>query len=94
MIFNIINRGIVLGNIMFKRILAEGTYLTIHNTTIRDVAKNFNVSKSTVHKDLKERLPKIDGLLAKKVSAILEHNYLTRHIRGGEKTRQKYQRLK
>ena len=79
---------------MFKRILDEGSYLAIHNTTIRDVAKIFRVSKTTVHKDLKERLPKIDGVLAKKVSEILEHNYLTRHIRGGEKTRQKYHSLK
>ncbi len=79
---------------MSKRVLEEGFFLTKNRTTIRDVAKKFNISKSTVHKDLKERLPLIDVLLSKSVNEILEQNYAYRHIRGGEKTRQRYLGLK
>ena len=79
---------------MFKRVINEASYLTNQKKTIREVASTFNVSKSTVHKDLKERLPIIDKNLSTKVDELLLKNFSTKHIRGGEKTRLKYQSLK
>ena len=60
------------------------------HSTIRATAKHFGVSKSTVHKDLTERLPQIDHHLADEVRDILDINKSERHIRGGMATRQKY----
>ncbi len=54
------------------------------------IAKDFGVSKSTVHKDLTERLPEINATLAKEVKEILDYHKSIRHLRGGEATRQKY----
>ena len=79
---------------MIKRVLKEGFYLKENQTTIREVAKKFNVGKSTVHKDFKERLPLIDINLSESVDKTLYNNYINKHLRGGEKTRQKYQSLK
>lgn len=58
--------------------------------TVRVIAKEFGVSKSTVHKDLTERLPEINPELASEVKKILEHHKAIRHLRGGEATRKKY----
>ena len=68
--------------------LAE--YLLANNTTVRAAAKKFGVSKSTVHKDLSERLALCDRALYKQVKAILDENRSQRHIRGGMATRRKY----
>ncbi|NLK43791.1 MAG: stage III sporulation protein D, partial [Tissierellia bacterium] len=57
---------------------------------VRQAAGVFGVSKSTVHKDVTERLPKINPLVAKKVRDILETNKAERHIRGGKATKLKY----
>jgi len=57
---------------------------------VRQTARLFNVSKSTVHKDVTERLPSISKQLARKVKKILDQNKAERHIRGGEATRRKY----
>ena len=65
-------------------------YLIERRTTIRDAAKHFSVSKSTVHKDLSERLKEIDRSLYVQVKEILEQNKAERHLRGGEATRCKY----
>ena len=65
-------------------------YLIERRTTIRDAAKHFSVSKSTVHKDLSERLREIDRSLYVQVKEILEQNKAERHLRGGEATRCKY----
>jgi len=54
------------------------------------IAKDFGVSKSTVHKDLTERLPEINATLAKEVKEILDYHKSIRHLRGGEATRKKY----
>ena len=62
--------------------------------TVRQAAGVFGVSKSTVHKDMIERLPTINKRLAGKVRNILEHNKSERHIRGGEATRKKYKDTK
>jgi putative DeoR family transcriptional regulator (stage III sporulation protein D) len=58
--------------------------------TVREVAKKYNVSKSTVHKDVSERLKKIDIKVYEKVSGILAFNLSERHIRGGISTKNKY----
>ncbi|MBS5576235.1 MAG: sporulation transcriptional regulator SpoIIID [Oscillospiraceae bacterium] len=67
-------------------------YLIERRTTIRDAAKHFSVSKSTVHKDLSERLREIDRSLYVQVKEILEQNKAERHLRGGDATRRKYQK--
>lgn len=60
--------------------------------TVRVIAKEFGVSKSTVHKDLTERLPEINPELAKQVKEILEYHKSIRHLRGGEATKIKYKK--
>ncbi len=73
-----------------KRVLNEANYIIETSNTIRDIAKIFNVSKSTVHKDLHERLFYIDKKLFKKVEEILNYHTSIRHIRGGNSTKEKY----
>lgn len=70
------------------RRLAE--YVIEHKGTVRAAARRFGVSKSTVHKDLRERLPDYDPALYRQVRVILEENKAERHIRGGLATRNKY----
>jgi len=65
-------------------------YLLEHQCTVRAAAKRFGVSKSTVHKDMSERLKHIDRRLWVQVRALLERNKAERHIRGGLATRKKY----
>ena len=67
-------------------------YMIEHRSTVRSAAKAFGVSKSTVHKDLQERLPAINPVLYRQVKEILEENKAERHIRGGIATRNKYRR--
>ena len=68
--------------------LAE--YIIENNATVRTAAKTFGVSKSTVHKDVTERLKRTDPALWKQVKSVLEKNKAERHIRGGIATRIKY----
>ena len=72
------------------RILDEAEYIAKTGATVRATAKIFHFSKSTVHKDVTERLYFIDRDLHKKVKKALEKNLSERHIRGGEATRLKY----
>ena len=72
------------------RILAEGEYITQTQSTVRATAEHFNISKSTVHKDVTERLKEIDKQLYKEVRKVLNINLAERHIRGGEATKNKY----
>ena len=65
-------------------------YLIENRTTVRAAAKKFGVSKSTIHKDLSERLPLYDRPLYLQVKAVMEENKAQRHIRGGLATRKKY----
>lgn len=65
-------------------------YLIENRTTVRAAANKFGVSKSTVHKDLSERLPLYDRPLYLQVKAVMEENKAQRHIRGGLATRKKY----
>ncbi len=76
-----------------ERVLSEARYLIKTEKTVREISKVFKVSKSTVHKDLHERLIKIDRNLYEDVDKILKYHTDIRHIRGGEATRQKYQKL-
>lgn len=65
-------------------------YLIENQTTVRAAAKKFGISKSTVHKDISERLPLYNRALWLQVKALLEKNKAQRHIRGGLATRRKY----
>ena len=75
---------------IYKRVINEANHVIETNNTIRETAKEFNVSKSTVHKDLKERLLDINTKLYEQVSSILDYHTKIRHIRGGESTKKKY----
>ncbi len=77
-----------------RRCEALAVYLVEHETTVRETAAHFNISKSTVHKDITERLKYINGELYVKVSEILKRNKMERHLRGGMATKQKYLKLK
>ena len=69
-------------------------YIITTKDTVRGAAKKFGVSKSTVHKDVTERLRKINPSLALEAKKILDENKAQRHIRGGEATRKKYMNQK
>ncbi|MCI9233628.1 MAG: HTH domain-containing protein [Bacilli bacterium] len=73
-----------------ERIKREASYILETKETVREIAKKFKVSKSTVHKDLHERLKLVDFDLYQEVDAILKYHKEIRHLRGGESTRQKY----
>ena len=75
---------------MEERAAALALYLIETRTTVRAAAKKFGISKSTVHKDLSERLPVYNRTLYLQVKEILEENKAQRHIRGGLATRRKY----
>ena len=75
------------------RAIEVGRYIIDSKATVRKTATKFGVSKSTVHKDLTERLPQIDHHLAEEVRDILDINKSERDIRGGMDTRQKYMLL-
>ena len=68
-----------------------GRYTVENNTTLRQTAKKFGISKSTCHKDLTERLPKYDAELAEEVRKILMGNKATCTIKGGQATQKKYE---
>ena len=69
-------------------------YILESGATVRAAAKKFGISKSTVHKDITERLFKINPPLAKEVKTVLDHNKAERHLRGGEATKMKYLKIK
>ena len=73
-----------------ERSIKIGNYVVETKKTVRTIAKEFGVSKSTVHKDLTERLPEINPELASRVKEVLEYHKSIRHLRGGEATRKKY----
>ena len=77
------------GNIE-ERACRLALYIIENKATVRGAAKKFGVSKSTVHKDLSERLPAFNRTLYLQVKGVLEENKAERHIRGGIATRRKY----
>lgn len=75
-----------------ERAIVVAKYILEKNTTVRQTAKTFGVSKSTIHKDVTERLDEINPTLAKEVKMVLEKNKSERHIRGGMATKLKYEK--
>ena len=73
-----------------ERTIALAHYMVDSGATVRQAAARFGVSKSTVHKDMTERLPEISKEQYEAVRIILENNKAERHLRGGEATKQKY----
>ena len=77
-------------DILEKRALQLGEFMVNKKATVRKAAKYFGVSKSTVHKDVSERLKFVNASLYSEVKKILEINKAQRHIRGGFATKNKY----
>ncbi len=94
MSYNSIGEGEYVKGIVEERAAMLGEYIIESKATVRKAAKKFGVSKSTVHKDVSERLKYIDPKLYKEVKTVLEINKAQRHIRGGIATRNKYKRSK
>ena len=76
------------------RVIELANYIIDNNATVRSAAKEFHISKSTVHKDVTSRLPLLNRELYKKVLDILKTNKEQRHIRGGIATKEKYRKLR
>lgn len=77
-------------NYIRKRAVKVAQHILQSSDTVRKTADVFGISKSTVHKDVSERLPKINKDLAEEVKKVLDRNKAERHLRGGEATRKKY----
>ncbi len=73
-----------------ERAISIANYIIESNATVRQTAKAFGVSKSTVHKDVTDRLVQINPTLAKQARQVLDVNKSERHIRGGLATKEKY----
>jgi putative DeoR family transcriptional regulator (stage III sporulation protein D) len=76
-----------------QRAMEIANYIIESNATVRQTAKRFGISKSTVHKDISERLIHINPILAVEAKKVLEQNKAERHIRGGMATKEKYMKL-
>ena len=83
--------NLILKEFLEERAVKLGEYIFQNKTTVRKAAKAFGVSKSTVHKDVSERLKGINPELYRSVKKVLEINKAQRHIRGGYATKQKYE---
>lgn len=73
-----------------ERAVEIAHYIIENNATVRQTAKQFGISKSTVHKDVTDRLIRINPSLAEKARVVLDYNKSERHIRGGLATKEKY----
>ncbi|SHK41406.1 putative DeoR family transcriptional regulator, stage III sporulation protein D [Hathewaya proteolytica DSM 3090] len=73
-----------------QRVLDVANYIIESKSTIRKTAVKFGVSKSTIHKDMTERLPLINSIIANEAKQVLDFNKAERHIRGGKATQLKY----
>ena len=76
------------------RVMQAAEHILETGATVRACAGKFSVSKTTIHKDMRERLPKMDSDLSRRVDAVLQRNLQERHLRGGEATRRKYSALR
>ena len=83
-------RGVIMREHITSRCLALAEHILETKQTVREAAKVFKISKSTVHKDVTERLKLINSALYNDVRKVLEFNLAERHIRGGEATKEKY----
>lgn len=81
-----------MNNNISVRVINEADYIIETGKTVRELANIFKVSKSTVHKDLHDRLHKIDKKKYEEVDKILKYHIDVRHLRGGESTKKKYQK--
>ena len=86
-------QGIFLREYIEERAMESARYIVKNKATVRQAAKVFGISKSTVHKDVSERLIKIQPQLYSEVKKILEKNKQERHIRGGMATKKKYEEI-
>ena len=77
-----------------ERCVLLADYLITHNATVRATAHYYGISKSTVHKDITEKLAKCNPFLFDEVREVLEKNKAERHLRGGEATKRKYEEMK
>ena len=77
-----------------ERCVQLAAYMIETNSTVRETAKKFGISKSTVHKDVTEKLRFVNCTLHSQVTEILEINKKERHIRGGEATKKKYEKVR
>ena len=75
---------------LYRRAVEIAKYIIDNNATVRQTAKQFGISKSTVHKDVTERLSQVNPTLAREARKVLDVNKSERHIRGGLATREKY----
>ena len=85
-----ISGGNLLKEYIEERAVAIANYIIDYNATVRQTAQQFRVSKSTVHKDVTERLIQIRPMMAAKARKVLDMNKSERHIRGGLATKEKY----
>ena len=81
-----------MANTVEERACELAVYMIETGATVRAAAKHFGISKSTVHKDLSQRLEQCNKVLYRQVRCVLDKNKAQRHIRGGIATREKYQR--
>ena len=77
-----------------RRVIAAAEYIAATGATVRAAARVLGVSKSTVHKDMETRLPRISQAMALEVAAVFGRNKAERHLRGGEATRRRYARMR
>jgi len=77
-----------------QMVINEANYILTTKQTVRECARFFSVSKSTVHKDIMERLPKLNRPLFEQVRHVMDQNKAERHIRGGAATKEKYCKTK
>lgn len=83
-----------MNNPVEERAVELGAYIVENKSTVRDAAKKFGISKSTVHMDVASRLEKVNPQLYVKVREVLDLNKAQRHIRGGIATKEKYEKAK
>ena len=76
-----------------ERVLKLGEYISDTHATVRETARRFGVSISTVHKDMTQKLSALDPAMYEVVRSVLEENKAERHLRGGEATKRKYQMI-
>lgn len=76
------------------RVLQAAEHILQTGATVRACAAKFGVSKTTIHKDMRDRLPEVDAQLSAQVDAVLRQNLQERHLRGGDATRRKFLKLK
>ena len=88
------NHSVILKDYIEDRVYEIAGYILETNCTVRAAASKFDVSKSTVHKDLVDRLPHINAALSDEVRKVLNEHKAERHIRGGLATKAKYEEIK